>query len=270
MSFHVTRFARSAATYESQARIQHLLAERLLALWDKPSEPSAILELGCGTGLLTRRLLRRFPGAHVLATDGAWQMLAQARLLCASKGGEKLSFALQDAEGGAPAEPELWSRAPYGLVTSSALVQWFPDIERHLRFVAGLVGPEGFYLVSSFTDSNFPELNALLASPPFCYRNFPGLVAEKLDESARRAGFTLQAFQETEDREVLPTPRMVLKRIQSLGASRNPRDGGRLTKATLEGLLDSYADHYGERGGVRLTWKSCVALLRRSSSGCAG
>jgi len=264
MSFHVTRFARAATTYESQAQIQDLLAERLLKLWQEPIAPATILEFGCGTGLLTRRLRRRFPNAHILATDGAKPMLEQARLRCGDADREGLSFALQDAEGRGPLAPELSSRAPYRLVASSAVVQWLPDLERHLRFVADLIGNSGSYLVASFTDANFPELNALLASPPFCYQSFPGLAADELAASARRAGFRLRAFQEVEDKEILPSPRLVLQRIQSLGASRDPRAGGRLTKTNLAGLLTSYADQYGEAGGVRLTWKSCVALLQRS------
>ncbi len=190
-------------------------------------------------------------------------MLEQARRYFGREPG--LSFALQDAEGRGPDAPALWSAAPYRLVASSAVVQWLSDLERHLRFVACLLEGSGFYLVSSFTDSNFPELNTLLSSPPFCYRSFPGFPADKLAECAHRAGFRLREFRETEDKEILPSARLVLRRIQSLGASRDPYKGGRLTKTSLAGLLQSYEDKFSEAGGVRLTWKSCVALLQRDT-----
>lgn len=42
------------------------------------SPPRRILELGAGTGTLTRLLLERFPEAHVTAVDGSVEMLAKA------------------------------------------------------------------------------------------------------------------------------------------------------------------------------------------------
>src|SRR6187549_3584777 len=58
--FRVARFGRAARSYESTAHIQRCLAARLASRCDV-STPRAILELGCGTGLLTRRLRERFP-----------------------------------------------------------------------------------------------------------------------------------------------------------------------------------------------------------------
>ena len=57
------RFAKAASTYEDQAAIQHIVADELLtSLYPLvAAPPSSILEVGCCTGLLTRRLLERFP-----------------------------------------------------------------------------------------------------------------------------------------------------------------------------------------------------------------
>ncbi|MCK4721557.1 class I SAM-dependent methyltransferase [bacterium] len=41
--------------------------------------PGRILDIGCGTGLLTCQILELFPDAHVTAIDGSIAMLEEAR-----------------------------------------------------------------------------------------------------------------------------------------------------------------------------------------------
>jgi ubiquinone/menaquinone biosynthesis C-methylase UbiE len=53
-----------------------------VAAWSSPDAPDApvrLLEIGCGTGITTLRLLNSRPGLHVLSVDNAPAMLAQAR-----------------------------------------------------------------------------------------------------------------------------------------------------------------------------------------------
>ena len=67
----VSRFARAIATYEAQATVQREAAERLAELMGRHFHVLGprILEVGCGTGLLTRRLLARFAPAELVAND---------------------------------------------------------------------------------------------------------------------------------------------------------------------------------------------------------
>jgi len=44
-----------------------------------PVSPGQILELGCGTGNLTRRLVERFPSASIVTVDASPEMAAAAR-----------------------------------------------------------------------------------------------------------------------------------------------------------------------------------------------
>ena len=70
------RFGHAAHEYDDYAHIQKTaaqhLAERIHARWP---ELQRVLELGCGTGNLTHRLLRAYPGAQLHATDLAPDML---------------------------------------------------------------------------------------------------------------------------------------------------------------------------------------------------
>jgi len=56
-------FQRAAASYEDQAIIQHRVADHLLGLLDRFAESAEInrvLEIGCCTGLLTRKLAGQY------------------------------------------------------------------------------------------------------------------------------------------------------------------------------------------------------------------
>ena len=261
VSFHALRFGRAAAGYESRAGIQLRMAETLVDLWGDRPAPRTILEFGCGTGLLTSRLRARFTGADILSTDAAQGMLETARVQF--PGSAHPDFAEQDADGLKPPVRVVATRAPYELIAAGALVQWFPDLERHFRFASSLTAPGGHYLVSGFAHKNFPELNALLSEPPFSYTRFPGHDPEAVEKAASAAGWNVLSLLDWEEKEVLPSPRQVLRMLQDLGSVRDPREGGRMNRDNLEFLLKEYGRRFVDGDGVRITWRPWAALLQK-------
>ncbi len=274
MSFHSQRFGRAAQTYGAHAEVQSLMAERLAGLLPPPAKPEAprgqaagaglrVLEMGCGTGLMTTALSLRLPRASMTVTDASEPMLTQARENLGNR--PDTSFAIFDASGnkgsGAPPSPPQ-SAAPFGLAVSNALVQWFPALDVHLRMVSGLLERSGIYLVSGFLRGNFPELNALLAKAPFHYRDFPGHGREGIAQAAADAGFTVEAWDTDAFECTYPSPEAFLGAIRGLGSSRRPGAAG-LTRSGLDHLVTQYQQGYACEGGVRATWKPWYARLRR-------
>ncbi|MBW8887356.1 MAG: methyltransferase [Fibrobacteres bacterium] len=262
MNFHTRRFDRAAGSYAAHADFQAGMAERLLS--GLPNDlPAAgpLIEFGCGTGHLTALLSRRFPDADLLATDAAPRMLGQAERSLGKRAG--LRFAICDASGAVPAPGPIAGYGPYRLAASNALVQWFPDLVRHLRCVSGLLAPGGCYLASGFDRSNFPELNSILGEAPFGYADFPGHPASDLGGLAAEAGLEL-AMLESERREtVYPSPRAFLEGIRALGAARRPREGSPMTRSRLELLLRRYQERYPRERGVAATWAPWYAAFRK-------
>ena len=85
-AFHLDRarlrasFVRASAGYEAAAGLQARIAAELLerlALFR--FAPAVVLDLGSGTGRVTRELKRRYPRACVIALDLAPGMLREAR-----------------------------------------------------------------------------------------------------------------------------------------------------------------------------------------------
>jgi SAM-dependent methyltransferase len=266
ISFHALRFGRAASGYESRAAIQARMATALADLWGDRPAPGHILEFGCGTGLLTNRLLRTFPEAKLLATDASLGMLEAAMLQLHRPG--RLDFSEQDAAGIAPPALAVAARAPFDLIAAGALVQWFPDLERHLRFASSLTIPGGHYLVSGFAHKNFPELNALLSEPPFSYTRFPGHDPAAVEKAAAASGWNVLSLLDWEEKEILPSPRQVLRMLQDLGSVRDPREGGRMNRDNLEFLLKEYGRRFADSDdngpGVRITWRPWAALLQKA------
>ncbi|MGE8620478.1 MAG: methyltransferase, partial [Achromobacter spanius] len=145
------RFGAAAHRYEDHAPIQRITAERLasdIACLRLPARPR-ILEIGCGTGLLTQALARRLGEADWTITDISPAMLAAAQR------GPKLPgttrFQLLDGEHPQALEGE------YDLICSSLAVQWFTDLNAGLGRLAALLAPGGHLAVATLADGSFAE-----------------------------------------------------------------------------------------------------------------
>jgi trans-aconitate 2-methyltransferase len=93
--------------------------------------PSTIVDLGCGSGELTRALAERWPLAHVLGIDNSPQMLSRSDEYVEPG---RIEFALQDIEA--------YDR-PADLIFANAALQWVGRHEDIFPRLAGLVNPGG-------------------------------------------------------------------------------------------------------------------------------
>ncbi|MCB1637581.1 MAG: methyltransferase domain-containing protein, partial [Thiothrix sp.] len=74
-------FERAADTYDAAAVLQREIGTRLLERLDYMRlEPERVLDLGCGTGFVTEKLLSRYKKAEVIGLDMAPAMVARTRL----------------------------------------------------------------------------------------------------------------------------------------------------------------------------------------------
>jgi len=115
----------------------------LLAL--VPPRPGMrVLDLGCGTGELTRLAHERLGAAETLGIDRSEAMLARAEALA----GGGLRFARMDLAEAA---------GSWDLVLSNAALQWLPDHERLLPRLCGLLAPGGCLAVQVPDNHDHPS-----------------------------------------------------------------------------------------------------------------
>jgi trans-aconitate 2-methyltransferase len=120
--------------------------------------PRRIVDLGCGSGNVTLLLAQRWPEAHVLALDGAAEMLATAR-------GRSAAIDWQHADLAA------WRAAePFDLVFSNAALHWLTDHEALFSRLADAVAPGGVLAVqmpSNFSAPSHALMHALALEAPY-------------------------------------------------------------------------------------------------------
>ncbi|MEA3389689.1 methyltransferase domain-containing protein [Sphingobium sp. CCH11-B1] len=140
-------FGAAAPHYEAHAGPQRFAAALVadLARRQHPGGAARILEIGCGTGLLTRDIQARWPAAELTATDISPGMLAQA----AAQGRVAGTFLTMDGE--APAFDGPW----FDLILSSLAFQWFDDLSAAIARLAALLRPGGSLIFSTMGRGSF-------------------------------------------------------------------------------------------------------------------
>src|SRR5699024_6794272 len=92
------RFSKRADTYDEFATVQKQMANKLLSLLQKElsnKQPLRILEIGSGTGSVTKALLAKFPKANIIAIELADGRIAKAKHHVSS---QRVQFICPDIE----------------------------------------------------------------------------------------------------------------------------------------------------------------------------
>lgn len=226
-------FGRHAATYDASASVQAWLAE-WLADWVEPVWPqeAAVLEVGAGTGLFTRRLVEH---GQVIALDRCEEMVARGRLRVPEarwRVGDALDLA-----------PDSWDR-----ICSSAMLQWMGDAGRGLRSLRDALRPGGRMLHALFVSPTLPELGRLAPEVnPLTWRS-----SEAWLEAASEAGLRVMRWELRRVESKHPDARTFLRGLHDTGVT---SEVPRLGPGRLRAVLRRYDDlHRAEGGGVRATW----------------
>lgn len=215
--------------------------------------PSRILEIGCGTAALSRRVARHLPSATVHATDKSEGMLAAAR-----------KYAEEEASGGElilgrwdVSHPTSFpfERDEFDLILSSVMVPYLDDAQTVslVHDLSSRLTPGGilaFIEQDLTTDTiNFPDFDLLRRIYDWEARDLKETIALGLRPLLREAGLDLlprRSFLWTAD-EYGPYTRDLLSRLadDALKAERiTPAERERWT-ATLEALAASGDFYYG-------------------------
>ena len=146
------RFGAAAPDYEAHSQVQRQaavrLAERVQAL-QLPAAPR-VLEIGCGTGHLTRELLPAI-GGHWVVSDIAPAMVQACQRELAD---DTTLFAVMDGE-----MPSLPS-SRFDLVVASLAAQWFVDLPAALAALSELLVPGGCIAIATLGADTFAEWRA--------------------------------------------------------------------------------------------------------------
>jgi malonyl-CoA O-methyltransferase len=149
-------FGARAQSYEQHAGLQRAVADRLAKLLPQLERPR-VLELGCGTGLLSRHLARRYPDGIFVLTDVAPAMIAECRRNIAPTRAAHVSFEVVDAG-------EAAGHAHLDLIVSSMTLHWLADPAASLEKWRRRLAPGGVILYATLGPDSFAEWRSALAA----------------------------------------------------------------------------------------------------------
>lgn len=249
-----SQFDRQAALYDQRALVQKKTAGVLCAGLRGFSRKT-ILDAGCGTGFLSKLLLRKFRPGLLVLNDTSERMLS----LCGKKmtGPGRRIFRKNDFL-------SLRLSDPVDLVTANMLFQWFPDIVRPLRRAFRLLKSGGTLAFSIPINGTFAELIESLKKSG---RSGSGTVLRMPDSSAVKAGLIKAGFKKIRIghrtyRETYKSVMEFLRRLKETGTSfpvRKPLSVGEMKQTVAE-----YSGRFADRkGNIPVTWKIMFVRCRK-------
>ncbi|PAU93972.1 hypothetical protein CK503_09920 [Aliifodinibius salipaludis] len=146
-------FSNAASYYDEHAYVQKEVAERLIASlepWRDIIPAGPIIELGAGTGFVTKGVIDLYPDRVIEVTDLSEGMIE----FCSNKFAdyENLTFKVADAE----QVPE-FDEPHYGLTISGFTAHWFDHPAQTLAKWLEITKPGGLLLASFPGNESFPK-----------------------------------------------------------------------------------------------------------------
>ena len=141
------RFAKNLDTYNDNAKIQKIMADRLISFL-KTKNFNSIWEIGCGTGFLTNLAVKNLNFCSYTANDIVKECEDYIKTI-----NPNIKFLCNDIERFINEDQE-----KYDLIISNAAFQWVENFEEFINKLISKLNPEGILLFSTFGKENFREI----------------------------------------------------------------------------------------------------------------
>lgn len=242
------RFRRSMDSYEENAVVQKIIAGRLVTVTREylGEKPDRVLELGCGTGILTGMIREVFPDARVQVNDLVPEMCVQTA--------ERYGIPEVDCY---PGDAECVDfPGKYDLILSASTFQWFMQPEATLRKLRDCLQPGGMFVFSTFGLRNLEEVRTLTGQ---------GLAYETLETMKAMLSRSFEVLFAGEDCHVMEFsgPLEVLRHLKQTGVNVSA-DRDIWTKGKMQVFAEEYNRRFGIQGRVPLTYHPMYFVCKKN------
>ena len=250
------RFSAAAETYDRHARPQLALAQSVVSMLPE-IYPDQILELGSGTGQLTRLLTERFPEVLIDAVDVAEKMVEHSRETF--RRFPQINWIVGDAQ-------TWWGGDRYPLIASSAALHWVSDLRKTCDNIFQCLEPGGCFALGMMLRGTLRELHELRKS--IAPEKTPELTLptyEEVKACLEGTGFVLGRRKHSEEEIIYDNAQAFLKAIHEQGVTGGKVSSGNapLSRGELSRLVADYQENYASGGGVCATYETATFLLTK-------
>jgi malonyl-ACP O-methyltransferase BioC len=234
-------------TYDDNAYAQKKIAEKLAILISVlcPRTPKTILEIGCGTGLLTKNIIPLFAGAHYYLND----INEKTELLIRNLFPENnFTFIGGDAQ-------LIDFPCEINLIVSSSTLQWFDNLSVFVKKAHQSLSTEGYMFLSTFGKNNLKEIRTITGT---------GLEYSSLESLSNlfSPDFDILHLAEEEIPVSFNSSTEILSHFRRTGVNANC-SGIMRTQSGLKSFCNKYDKMFSDGTKVILTYNPVYLVLKK-------
>lgn len=252
-------FSRAAASYDGVANIQRWVISQLLARIDQDQPVQRVLDIGCGTGDLTQKIIDHVKPQTVFGLDIAEGMAKVAQQKLERHNPVKCQTLCGDAE----ALP--LPNQHFDLLVSSFALQWCPNLQQVFAEAHRVLNDNGcFYFTLPVTDTLWELKRCWQQVDPINSHVNDFYSEHDLRCAAHSIGFKKIEFTVVDRQEFYPDLKSLTQALKAMGAHNLTQ--GRAKQLTGKGkikqLINAY-DQHREARGLPATWQVAFGVLEK-------
>lgn len=236
-------FAKASDTYDGLAELQRNIGLKLLKQHKITELSGVILDLGCGTGFLTRELQQYTGDKTIIAMDNAMPMLEAAKRKC------NVGFSCADIEN----LPILDNSIDW--IFSNLALQWCADLPEVFENFKRVLKPDGHLIFSTFGPQTLYELKqAWVKIDNYSHVN-DFYSVQQLHDFMQQAGLQNIQIENYQYKSQYSNVMLLMKELKGIGAHNVTanRNRGFSTSAHLQNMTSAY-EVFRENGYLPATF----------------
>ena len=244
-------FRRGLSSYHEHATAQADIAVRLALLLRQSGAPKhfeTALEFGCGTGHLTRQLMKGFGLGHLTLNDLVAEVAPGLGALVEHRV-ETTDFSFGPIEA-VPLPDEL------ELIASASTVQWVADVPSLMARLCARLRPGGWLALSGFGCAQFYQLRALGSGAAA-----PGYFDAEAWAGMMPKGMELVQVQQEQIVLEFESALALLKHLRRTGV--NAQSNQSWSRGRLKAFEAEYVSRFGQNDRLPLTYDPVWIVARK-------
>lgn len=240
------RFAKAATGYDEEAMVQRRIAGKMTALIKDhiPAGCTSLYEVGCGTGIFSRLLIRHLNPQTMIMNDICPCMEKNLADII----GEHCIFVPGDAE--TQPFPER-----VDLITSCSTIQWFANPGAFFRRCYASLKEEGLLAFSTFGKDNMREVSSITGA------SLPYHSKLELEKELLSLNYNIIYSGEEIISKPFETPLDVLHHLKRTGVTGIRKQYW--TKGALKEFCREYEQRYNNGNTISLTYHPVYIIAKK-------